>query len=110
MRDIADTLAFLAIKTVEGNYDIVTDSAFRRELTDRFEDLLNRLPEGAVPAAQRLPLGYVVLIKRPLLVSGYRYTPVGAVEQDGDFLAYRKMHHPLSDGEYVFADVREVQP
>ncbi|MEU2013076.1 hypothetical protein [Nocardia sp. NPDC019302] len=47
-RDIADTLAFLAVKTTEGNYGIATDAAFRRELTDRFEDLLNRLPEGVI--------------------------------------------------------------
>ncbi|WP_280412592.1 hypothetical protein [Nocardia asiatica] len=47
-RDIADTLAFLAVTTTEGNYSIATDAAFRRELTDRFEDLLNRLPEGTI--------------------------------------------------------------
>ncbi|WP_063023919.1 hypothetical protein [Nocardia niwae] len=49
MRDIADTLAFLAMQVVQGNGLTVTACpALRREFTDRFEDLLNRLPEGTI--------------------------------------------------------------
>jgi hypothetical protein len=52
MRDIADTLAFLAMKTVNNSSLIYLDAEksklLRREFTDTFEDLLNRLPEGAI--------------------------------------------------------------
>lgn len=43
MRDIADTLAYLACKVVGTD-----DKVVRKALTDTFEDLLDRLPEGAL--------------------------------------------------------------
>lgn len=90
--------------------DLFTDHAvFSAAGKEDMRRLLRGLAD-ALEEAQRPPLGYVVLIKRPLLVSGHRYEPVGSVEHDAEFLAYRKTQHPLNDSGYVFAEVREVQP
>ena len=59
MRDIADTLAFIALRIVGGL--LQTEPArdrLRKDLTDAFDELLNNLPEGSI-AASRPPLGYV---------------------------------------------------
>lgn len=51
MRDIADTLAFLAIKTTRDDTDDIRPIAakqLRADLTDVFEELLDRLPEGTI--------------------------------------------------------------
>jgi len=73
MRDIADTLAFLAIKTLTGGgFDLGPDRKdMRGALTGAFEDLLNRLPEGTV--APRPPLGYIAVDTRSevVLTKGY---------------------------------------
>lgn len=55
-----------------------------------------------------LPLGYVTLAKIPLLLDGYRYEAFGSVLTDAAYLEYRKRFHPLAEGEYVLAEVREL--
>ncbi|WP_063042226.1 MULTISPECIES: hypothetical protein [Nocardia] len=65
MRDIADQLAFLAVKLLEtgehplGNPDWIIEfpddqgkQTLRRKLTDEFEYLLTNLPEGTIDAQQ----------------------------------------------------------
>lgn len=123
MRDIADTLAFLAIKTlIDGGFDLGPDRKdMRRTLSGAFEDLLNRLPEGVVPVVD--PLGYVVLGKIPSTYPPARmlYRPCTGVAEGRDMAD--GMLDALRNGrvegieqqwhghcEYVLGEVREVQP
>lgn len=111
MRDIADTLAFLATKTlIDGGFDLGPDRKdMRRTLSGAFEDLLNRLPEGAVPVVD--PLGYVVLAKSRAVDGGWRYhvSSASRVQQSAEDAA-RLRAAPSDEYVYVVAEVREVQP
>ena len=116
MRDIADTLAFIAMGIIGGLVDQERDY-LRKDLTDAFEDLLNRLPEGAVPEAQRPPLGYVVLKRR----TGTTYGIASRIQPAR--VSAEKLHEnrvaellatdppaPEEAGLFLVAEVREVQP
>ncbi len=117
MRDIADTLAFLAIKTLtDGGFDLGPDRKnTRRALTDAFADLLNRLPEGDVPEIREAdpPLGYVALSKSRLLDGGWRYRLLGSAGWVHETAGAAAKYCAVSSDEraYVVAEVsREVQP
>ena len=50
MRDIAEQLAFLAVKVLKDDFDSYFDDQreVRRRFAEQFEYLLNNLPEGTI--------------------------------------------------------------
>lgn len=46
MRDIAETLAFIAYKVLTDADPDTNEKSIRKEFADAFEELLNNLPEG----------------------------------------------------------------
>ena len=94
----------------------VLSVAGKQELRQLLTDLAD-----ALEAAQRPPLGYVVLAKREsrLIVDEYRYAIAGDIWPDIEPCEDHQVHSQMTADadperykgvEYVLAEVREVQP